>query len=135
MIRVVLDTNVIVSALLKPEGLESTVFVLALRSQMLLCISEPVFAEYDDVLRRPRLKLKPAEIDATLTAIRERPHLVEPKQRLSISKHESDNRFLECAETARADYLINGNTRHFPAVHATATILSARQFLEILATA
>jgi predicted nucleic acid-binding protein len=51
---------------------------------------------------------------------------------LSISPHESDNRILECAEAARADYLVTGNTKHFPDRHKTTMIVSGRQFLDIM---
>jgi predicted nucleic acid-binding protein len=40
-----------------------------------------------------------------------------------------DNRFLECAESAGADFLVTGNRRHFPKVWKTARIVNAREFL------
>jgi putative PIN family toxin of toxin-antitoxin system len=57
MTRVVLDTNVIVSALLVPSGTQASILLLALRGDIALYISPPVLAEYEEVLRRPRLKL------------------------------------------------------------------------------
>jgi uncharacterized protein len=113
MSRVVLDTNVIVSALLVPTDTQAVILSLALRGQFALCLSRPLLAEYEEVLRRPRLKLQPRHIDAALAAIRKVARLVAPTQGLSISAHESDNRFLECAEAAEADYLVTGNSRHF----------------------
>ena len=74
----------------------------------------PVLAEYEDVLRRPRFKLQPHRIDTALQAIPKVGHLVEPVNTIAISTHEADNRFLECADAAAADYLVTGNTRHFP---------------------
>jgi uncharacterized protein len=98
MNRVVLDTNVIVSALLVPTGTQAVILSLALRGQFALCVSRPLLAEYEEVLRRPRLKLQPRRIDAA--AIRKVAHSVAPTQALSVSAHESDNRFRECAEAA-----------------------------------
>src|ERR1700675_587141 len=95
---VVLDTNIIVSALLVPAGTQAAVLLLALRGQVALYISSPVLDEYEEVLRRPRLKLQPREIQEALAAIRKVAQLVARTQTLSISSHESDNRFLECAE-------------------------------------
>jgi putative PIN family toxin of toxin-antitoxin system len=132
MNRVVLDTNVIVSALLVPAGTQASVLLLALQGRVALYISSPVIDEYEEVLRRPRLKLQPRQIQEALAAIREVAHLVARTQTLSISTHESDNRFLECAEAARADYLVTGNTRHFPQSHKTTKIVTGRQFLDIL---
>ena len=51
-----------------------------------------------------------------------------------ISTHEPDNRFLECAEAAAADFLVTGNTRHFPKSWKTTKIVNARQFLDVLAS-
>ena len=56
MNRVVLDTNIIVSALLVPAGTQASVLLLALEGQIALYISHTVLAEYEEVLRRPRLK-------------------------------------------------------------------------------
>jgi len=54
MIRVVLDTNIIVSALLQPLGPPAQAFLLVLRDAVQMCVSSAVFAEYEEVLRRPR---------------------------------------------------------------------------------
>jgi putative PIN family toxin of toxin-antitoxin system len=105
---VVLDTNVIVSALLVPVGTQASILLLALRRDIALSVSPSVLAEYQEVLYRPRLKLQPRHIEAALGAIRKVANLVEPTVALSISTHESDNRFLECAEAAEADYVVTG---------------------------
>jgi len=132
MNRVVLDTNIIVSALLAPSGTQASLLLLALRGHIALYVSPPVLEEYQEVLYRPRLKLQPRQIDAALAGIRKVAHLVEPTHTVSLSPHESDNRFLECAEAARADYLVTGNTRHFPRRHKETEIVAGRRFLDIL---
>ena len=130
MSRVVLDTNIIVSALLVPTGTQAAVLLLALQGQVDLYVSSPILAEYQEVLRRPRLKLKPGQIQDALAGILKVAHYVTPAQTLSLSSHESDNRFLECAGAAQADYLVTGNTRHFPRGHKTTKVVTGRQFLE-----
>jgi len=60
-------------------------------------------------------------------------HLIEPTETLSVSIHESDNCFLECAEAAETDYLVTGNTRHFPQTHKRTKIVTGRRLLDILA--
>jgi putative PIN family toxin of toxin-antitoxin system len=116
MIRVVLDTNIVVSALLVPSGKQATILSLAIQGQIGLSISLSVLAEYEEVLHRPRLRLETPHIEASLAAIRSAAQFVEPAQVLSVSVDDSDNRFLECAEAAEADYLVTGNTRHFPQI-------------------
>jgi putative PIN family toxin of toxin-antitoxin system len=56
MIRVVLDTNIIVSALLQPLGPPAQLLVLALAGSIQLCVSGSVYAEYEEVISRPRFR-------------------------------------------------------------------------------
>ncbi len=69
MIRVVLDTNTVVSALIKPFGLEATVLLLALRGDIALFVSPPILAEYQRVLYKPKLKFDPRRVEAVLLDI------------------------------------------------------------------
>ena len=131
--RVVLDTNVLVSALLKRHGNEALVLTATLAGKFELIVSPAVLAEYELVLPRPRFGFSPAEVRAALTALRHAGRLVRPTQTIEKCPDESDNRFLECAEAGRADYLVTGNTKHFPVrwgqtrvVRATALIQHIR---------
>lgn len=72
MIRAVLDTNIIISALLQPLGPPAQVLVLALGGSIQMCVSGKVYAEYDEVIRRPRFQRSDEIIAGTLRAIRER---------------------------------------------------------------
>jgi uncharacterized protein len=130
--RVVLDTNVLVSALMKPRGIEALVLLLAFQERFELCISTAVLAEYERVLPRPELKLNPHEIQAALANIRKLARLVHSARTLKISPHESDNRFYECADAAEADYIVTGNKKHFPVGRGSTKIVAARQFLETI---
>jgi len=98
-----------------------------------LYVSKAVLAEYALVLPRPRLKLEPQEIAKALRELRQASTLVNPAFTLCVSRHEPDNRFLECAEAAGADYLVTGNTKHFPPHHKTTQIVNARELLELVA--
>ena len=132
MPRVVLDTNVVVSALLRPDGLQDQVLRLALAGKLQLCLSTDVFEEYARVLPRARFKLRPAEIRTALAKIRAASILVHPTETLAVSKDEPDNRFLECADAAEAEYLVTGNTKHFPKTHQRTAVVNARQLLALL---
>jgi predicted nucleic acid-binding protein len=61
--------------------------------------------------------------------------MVRPTTRLEISKHDSDNRFYECADAAQADYIVTGNARHFTKPHKNTRIVSGREFLELIGAA
>jgi len=112
MTTVVVDTNVLVSALINEEGLEGAVADLFFSQKLGLFVSEPILAEYQRVLQRPKLKLSPDRVHSTLIEIRRIATVVYPLDALRESRHESDNRFLECAATAQVDFLVTGNLRH-----------------------
>ena len=84
MIRVVLDTNVIVSALLQPLGLPAAVFLLVAGGAVQLCVSGNVYAEYDEVIRRPRLARDEGIIAATLQTVREKGFWVRPAESIKV---------------------------------------------------
>ena len=130
--KVVLDTNVVVSAHLKAGGLEAFVLDLALASKLQLCVSHDVLAEYEEVLRRPRFRIDAKKVTQSLRLIKKRAKNVTPTFTLSVSPDTDDNRFLECAEAANADYLVTGNRRHFPAEYRNTLVVNARQLIEII---
>lgn len=57
-LRLVIDTDVVVSAVLKPEGLQRTVFLLATTRSARWYVSDLIMAEYSSVLARPELKIR-----------------------------------------------------------------------------
>ena len=130
--RVVLDTNVVVSALLKPHGLEDQVFRLALAGRLWLCVSQAVLAEYARVLPYPKFKLRPEEVATTLRQLEKAGSLFHPARTLRISAHEPDNRFYECADAAQAAFLITGNFKHFGKDYKVTKIVNARKLLDLL---
>ena len=132
MIRVVIDTNILVSALLRPESIPAAVLLLALSGQVQLCVSDAIFAEYGAVIRRPHLKRSPVVIEGTLQSIRKLGHWVKPTIRVEECTDPDDNVFLECAQAAKADYLVTGNQRHFPNRWKKTRVISARELIELL---
>jgi putative PIN family toxin of toxin-antitoxin system len=101
MIRVVIDTNVVVSAALNDDSLPAAVLSLAIHKNILMFFSPPILAEYEKVLSRPRFKLPPERVKNLLAEIRASAKVVQPTRIISrIKKDEPDNRFLECAQAA-----------------------------------
>jgi len=131
VIRVVLDTNVIVSGLLAADSLPAAILDLALQGKVKVALSHPVLAELDRVLRRPRFGFEPRKIGSFLALFKSRSKLVSPKKTLNICQDDSsDNRFLECAETAKAEFLITGNKSHFPLRYRNTVVVAPREFWE-----
>ncbi len=131
-LKLVIDTNVLVSAALKPRGLERTALVFAMTAPARLFISQQILAEYTDVLTRPELRIPTAERRPLIDLITERSELVTLTRKLAICHDPDDDMFLECAEAARADYLITGNLKHFPRHWKSTKIINARELLDIL---
>jgi uncharacterized protein len=131
-LRLVLDTNIIVSAALKPAGLQRTVLLLAFTKPARLYVSPAIFAEYRDVLSRPELQIRKSLRQQLLQLIANHSHSVTLVQRLQVTSDPDDNIFLECVDAARADYLATGNTRHFPKFWKKTKVISSRDFLTIV---
>ena len=132
-LKLVLDTNVVVSAVLKPAGLERVSLVFALTAPARLYVSRDIFEEYERVLHRPQLKLSHSRLGEVLDLLKSRSLLVTPSRRLEVTPDPDDNIFLECAEEARADYLVTGNKRHFPRFWKFTKIVNARELLDLVA--
>ena len=132
MIGLVLDTNVLVSANLNADGLEAVVVALALNGKIQMHVSGPILAEYERVLLYPRLKFKPAQIRKVMALLRDRSVLVTPVKVVTACRDEPDNRFLECAEAAGAEFLVTGNKRHFPQRWKTTRVANAREVLALI---
>jgi putative PIN family toxin of toxin-antitoxin system len=110
---VVLDTNVLVSALLSKTGSPAKILDKFLRGELSLVYSEDILEEYEDVLHRPKLKIA---VDETNTLIRS--ILLHGIEIWSVPSFmplpdEDDRCFYDAATTARA-YLITGNAKHYP---------------------
>ena len=131
-LRLVIDTNIIVSAALKPDGLQRTVFLLALTKPARLYVSDAILAEYTAVLARPELKIRKGLRQQLLQLVRSRSHRVAPAKRLQVTADPDDNIFLECADAARADYLVTGNQRHFPKFWKKTKVITSREFISVV---
>jgi uncharacterized protein len=127
---VVLDTNVIVSAHLKEEGLERFVLDLALAHRIQLFLSTEILEEYKGVLARPAFKLDTVKIATSLRLIEKAAIMVRPEKKVNAAKDPDDNKFLECTAEAQADYLVTGNKKHFPKQWRQTRIVNARELLQ-----
>jgi putative PIN family toxin of toxin-antitoxin system len=115
MLKVVFDTNIIVSAALYEKSLPALLLSLGLEDKVRFFVSPALLNEYEAVLNRPRFKLGHREITELMGKINRKALIVTPTKRLKIIKaDEPDNRVLECAIKANVDFIITGNKKHFP---------------------
>jgi len=135
MIKVVLDTNVFISALLNP-GKARNILYLARNNQINIFISTNIFEELSRILREkfhwPNWRVRNAIIKVKKIST-----LIFPISNISlIVKHKADNRILECALEARVNYIISGDKKHILLLKEFKgiKIMSPAEFLEIFLT-
>ena len=134
--KIVVDTNVIVSALLRSGSNPALVVSLIARKEIKLCLSEDIFSEYQKVLARPKFKrIDQKRVKKLLLQMKIEALWVEPQMSVDAIKDDpADNKFLECALQSGAEFIITGNTRHFPfSKFKGSLILTPREFLEYIA--
>ena len=111
-LRVVLDTNVLLSALLFPGGSPDQIFTLVRRQSIDLYFSPFILDEFRRVLRSKFLHSE-REANTRAAYLLRFGQIVEPRERLTvITAKEDDNRILECALAAKAEYLVTGDKAH-----------------------
>ena len=133
LLRLVVDTNIVVSAALKPDGLQRIVLLLAITKPARLYVTKVILDEYRDVLPRPEFQIRKGLRQQLLDLIRKRAHLVAPEQTVWVTSDPDDDVFLECADAAHTDYLVTGNVRHFPKFWKKTKIITSREFLSLVA--
>ncbi len=92
-------------------------------------MSGKIYAEYDDVIRRPRFQRADDVIASTLQVVRENAVWVSPTETIRLCADPEDDMFLEGAYAARATYLVTGNLKHFPPACRGIRIVTARDLL------
>lgn len=128
--RAVLDTNVIVSALLNPSGSPASVLTLVLRGTVTLLIDNRILFEYADVLRREKFSFPRRAVDPLLDFFKPSTLYVSASLTSAKLPDEDDRPFYEVAVSGDADYLITGNKSHFP---RKPIVVSPKQFLDVSA--
>lgn len=132
-LRLVIDTNVLISAAIKPAGLQRTVLLLAITKPARWYVSRLILEEYREVLRRPELRIRKGLQLQLLQLIKNKSHVVAKTPHLEVTHDQDDNIFLECAEAARADYLVTGNQKHFPRFWKKTKVITPREFVSLVA--
>ena len=136
MYRVVLDTNVYISALLRGHNPE---IILRLSSPPFkrydLFVSQAIFDEIDRVLR-DKFNWLPKDIDLEKSRIADWAAVVKPTKRVSVippDRDDSDNRILECAVKAKADLIVSGDSHLLDLKeYEGIKIIPPAQFLKLL---
>jgi putative PIN family toxin of toxin-antitoxin system len=129
---VVLDTNVVVSGLMSETGKPGRIIDLALENRFQVAYDDRILSEYEDVLARPELRIRPARARAVIAHIELTGQQIDA---IALSpdgfQDPDDLPFAEVFITAMADALVTGNLRHFsPLIEKGLVVCSPAQFLE-----
>lgn len=128
----VLDTNVLVSGVLSPNGPPGWIVDLVVAQEIALVVDPRIMREYGDVLRRPELKLPEQAVATLLDAVHATAVDVAPLPLLFALPDPDDEPFLASAAAAGAP-LVTGNLKHYPkTMRAGVTVLTPRQFIDRL---
>jgi putative PIN family toxin of toxin-antitoxin system len=129
--RIVLDTNVLVSGLLSAFGPPAEIVRMVSSGELTLCLDARVFSEYADVLARPKFRLDQDNVAALLDYIVHTGQMVAASPLPDRLPDPSDEPFLEVAVGGRAECVVTGNLVHFPEEQRLGVlVVSPTEFLE-----
>jgi putative PIN family toxin of toxin-antitoxin system len=131
--RVVLDTNVVVSGLLSAKGNPAQVLALALAGAVQIAHDHRILAEYADVLARPKFKFDKKRVREVLTKLEEDGLAVDASTEQDLELPDPDDEpFLAVALAGQADYLVTGNLADYPAERRRGCmVVSPAEFMEV----
>ena len=131
MVYAVIDTNVLVAALLSKHADSSTVVIRQhiLEGTIIPLYNEEIFKEYTDVLHRPSLHLPTEQINAILDAVAQQGFILSRTKTEEIFTDPKDVVFYEVALSKEGSYLVTGNTKHFP---VTPIVVTPAELLKII---
>jgi len=98
-----------------------------------LYVSHSILEEYSEVLARPELRIRKGLRLQLLQLIKNHGHTVVPTRQLEATTDPADNIFVQCADAARADYLVTGNQKHFPRFWKKTKAVTRREFVSLAA--
>jgi putative PIN family toxin of toxin-antitoxin system len=131
--KVVIDTNVLVSSFQNPQGNPKKIIDMWKKGHFIFCITEDIVFEYVEVLNRLSIPIR--KIKEFTGLFKERANvefLVNTEKMEIIEDDPQDNKFIECAVAANAQYIISGD-KHLRALKSFGNIkiLSPSEFLEL----
>ena len=130
--RIVLDTNVLVSGLRNPNGVPGRIVDLLLAGKLTALYNDAILGEYADVLSRPRLELSTEQVQAVIGYLRLSGEMIQAMPLPGDTLPDPDDLvFAEVAMTGNAEVLVTGNMKHFIGLKERGvTVLAPAEFLE-----
>ena len=129
--RVVIDIDVLVAGLLLPFGPPAEIVRMIASGSVSVCFDARLITEYAQVLTRPKFPFGHEDVRALLEQAKAGGVVVAGRPLPAALPDEDDAPFLQVALAGRADCLITGNLRHFPASRRQGMlVLGPKAFLQ-----
>lgn len=137
MIAAVVDTNILVRAVIKPTGTVGPVLQRLRNNDYQLIYSEPLLSEFVDVINRPRIRVKynltPEDIGTIVALLILRGREVQSEERIEICRDPKDNMVLEAAVAGDAQTIVSGDDDlHILDPFRGISIVTPATFLEMI---
>ena len=126
--KIVLDTNIIVSAFLNPKGLPAEIVSLVLAKKIILCYDNKILSEYTEVLTRSKFNFNIELIHNFLEFVKNNGEYIVAESQPIQFNDEDDKVFYDVFKSSNAEYIITGNTKHYP---RETNIITPKEFKEI----
>ena len=129
--KIVLDTNVLVSGLLTPFGPSGEIVRMVFAGELILCIDARILSEYEEVLHRPKFKFNKDQVSILLDFIKQYGFFISSLPLKNRLPDPDDEPFLEVAIGGKVRSLVTGNTVHYPpSSRGDIKVFSPSEFLD-----
>lgn len=130
--KIVLDTNVLVSGLLDSFSSSGKIVQLVASGEIRLCYDVRIISEYKEVLMRPKFSFGIMEVDNLLAQVENCGYAIVPKPLMWQLPDRDDESFLEVALSGKVEHLVTGNLRHYPRkIRQGVSVKSPAEFLDV----
>jgi putative PIN family toxin of toxin-antitoxin system len=126
--KVVLDTNVLISGLINIEGIPAQIVNLLVNGRLNLLYDSRILKEYEEVLGRKKFGFNKSIVAPLLDYIKNEGEYITAEPTSKAFSDKDDKMFYEVAKTARAKYLVTGNKEHYP---KEGMIKSPKEFIDL----
>jgi putative PIN family toxin of toxin-antitoxin system len=125
--RVILDTNIIVSAFLNHKGIPGEILSLVLTHKIIICYDNKIFSEYTDVLMRSKFNFDNDFVNNFLEFVRNNGEYIVAETQDIQFDDVVDNILYDVFKSSNAEYIITGNKKHYPQEE---NIISPREYAD-----
>ena len=124
--KIVLDTNVLVSAFLNPGGKPADILNLILNEKIVLCYDDRIINEYRGVLSRTIFGFEISDINSVISYFKHSGERIDPAPLGIVLEDPDDLMFYEVLAAADASFLITGNVKHSKSLRDNRIVLPAK---------